>query len=116
MFGCIAGYSTFSHTAFALPRDSYSFPTRRSSDLPRFSDMLFSPPVFRLQVNRMTQEHPSGLLLTESGIQRRVPRRKLGRRHVWYPVSLASYVLSSTWLRHTRSAAPRTDRPRFRAN
>jgi hypothetical protein len=37
--------------------------------------MLFSPPAFRLQVNRMTQEHSSGLLLTASGIQHRVPRR-----------------------------------------
>src|SRR4051794_37553811 len=33
------------------------------------------PSGFRLQVNRMTQEHPSGLLLTASGIQHRVPRR-----------------------------------------
>src|SRR2546421_8394991 len=41
--------------------------------------MLFSPPAFRLQVNRMTQEHPSGLLLTESGIQHRVPRRTLSK-------------------------------------
>ena len=35
------------------------------------------PSGFRLQVNRMTQEQPSELLLTESGIQHRVPRRTL---------------------------------------
>ena len=33
------------------------------------------PSSFRFQVNRMPQEQPSGLLLTESGIQHRVPRR-----------------------------------------
>ena len=36
------------------------------------------PSSFRLQVNRMTQEHPSGLLLTASGIQHRVPRQDVG--------------------------------------
>src|SRR5262249_27070438 len=35
------------------------------------------PSGFRLQVNRMTQERSSGLLLTVSGIQHRVPRRTL---------------------------------------
>jgi hypothetical protein len=35
------------------------------------------PSSFRLQVSRMTQEQPSELLLTESGIQHRVPRRTL---------------------------------------
>ena len=44
--------------------------------LPLFRHALF-PSGFRLQVNRMTQEQPSGLLLTESGIQHRVPRRTL---------------------------------------
>src|SRR6516162_7399905 len=32
------------------------------------------PSGFRFQVNQMTQEHSSELLLTESGIQHRVPR------------------------------------------
>src|SRR5262249_52260 len=32
---------------------------------------------FRLQVSPMTQEHPSEFLLTESGIQHRVPLRTL---------------------------------------
>src|SRR5271165_5093844 len=62
---------------FTLSRGSCgSAPSASSSD-PRFSDMLFSPPAFRLQVNRMTQERSSGLLLTESGIQHCGPRRTL---------------------------------------
>ena len=44
--------------------------------LPLLRHALF-PSGFRLQVNRMTQEQSSGLLLTESGIQHRVPRRTL---------------------------------------
>jgi hypothetical protein len=43
---------------------------------PLFRHALF-PSSFRLQVNRMTQERSSGLLLTESRIQHRVPRRTL---------------------------------------
>src|SRR3954466_3457627 len=67
--------TTHGNPAFALSRGSCgAAPSAPSSD-PRFSDMLFSPPAFRLQVNRMTQEQPSGLLLTASGIQHRVPRR-----------------------------------------
>ena len=42
--------------------------------LPLLWHALF-PSSFRLQVNQMTQEHPSGFLLTASGIQHRVPRR-----------------------------------------
>ena len=45
--------------------------------VPCLSGHAVFPSSFRLQVNRMTQEHPSGLLLTESGIQHRVPRRTL---------------------------------------
>jgi len=45
------------------------------------------PSGFRLQVNRMTQEQPSGLLLTESGIQHRVPRRTLSG-HTAFPLSV----------------------------
>ena len=63
------------NAAFALSRGSCGTTPSASSSDPRFSDMLFSPPAFRHQVNRMTQEQPSGLLLTASGIQHRVPRR-----------------------------------------
>src|SRR5262245_14638432 len=43
-------------------------------------DLELFPSGFRLQVNRMTQEHPSGLLLTASGIQHRVPRRTVSKQ------------------------------------
>src|SRR5262249_56051788 len=46
--------------------------------LPLLRHALF-PSGFRHQVNRMTQEHPSGLLLTAPGIQHRVPRRTLSK-------------------------------------
>jgi len=61
--------------------------------LPLFQHALF-PSGFRLQVNRMTQEHSSGLLLTVSGIQHRVPRRTLSRHPAlqWpYP------LIGSSW-------------------
>ena len=45
---------------------------------PLFRHALF-PSSFRFQVNRMTQERSSGLLLTESRIQHRVPRRTVSR-------------------------------------
>src|SRR3954468_12445016 len=74
---CTAGDWDSGNAAFALSRGSCGAAPSASSSDPRFSDMLFSPPAFRLQVNRMTQEHPSGLLLTAPGIQLRVPRRTL---------------------------------------
>src|SRR5207248_8462054 len=65
-----------------------------SSSAPRFSDMLLSPLAFRLQVNRMTQEQPSGLLLTGSGIQHRVPRRTISK----YPALQWTYLTVSAGL------------------
>src|SRR4029077_6891014 len=72
---CTAGDWDSGNAAFALSRGSCRTAPSASSSVPRFSHMLLSHPAFRLQVNRMTQEQPSGLLLTGSGIQHRVPRR-----------------------------------------
>src|SRR5271166_483285 len=49
----------------------------------------------------MTQEHSSGLLLTESGIQHRVPRRTLSHHPVFGPgmatAEVELLVLGSGW-------------------
>src|SRR5438552_12047391 len=97
---------------FALSRGSCgTTPSAPSSD-PRFSDMLFSPPAFRLQVNRMTQEHSSGLLLTASGIQHRVPRRTLAP-HTAQAFTNAPRGTRPLWQRPSRSA-PGADGPSAR--
>ena len=66
------------------------------------------PSGFRLPVNRMTQEQPSGLLLTESGIQHRVPRRTLSPH--------PAFQVTTTLLRGSRPdiwvSQGRTRRPR----
>src|SRR5260370_19947748 len=48
--------------------------------LPLFGHAVV-PSGFRLQVNPMTQKHPSELPLIASGIQHRVPRRTLSRSY-----------------------------------
>src|SRR3954465_7790139 len=87
---CTAGDWDSGNAAFALSRGSCGAAPSASSSDPRFSDMLFSPPAFRLQVNRMTQEHSSGFLLTTSGIQHRVPRRTFPRQSALQPGDIHS--------------------------
>src|SRR5882724_5256621 len=85
---CTAGDWDSGNAAFAISRGSCRTAPSASSSVPRFSDMLLSPPAFRLQVNRMTQEQPSGLLLTGSGIQHRVPRRTVSDHPALQSVTL----------------------------
>ena len=95
---CTAGDWDSGNAAFALSRGSCRAAPSASSSDPRFSDMLFSPPAFRLQVNRMTQEHPSGLLLTESGIQHRVPRRTVSEYPALQYPEISGFRLSASRL------------------
>ena len=63
---------SFRHIARALQDETLSV----FEPFPLLRHALF-PSGFRLQVNRMAQRYPSEPLLTESGIQYRVPRRTL---------------------------------------
>ena len=56
--------------------------------LPLFWHAVF-PSGFRPQVNQMAQEHSSEFLLTESGIQHRVPRRTFSK----YPALQWTYLI-----------------------
>src|SRR5262245_54059620 len=91
----------FHHWGLGFRQSSFRLITRVLRDgtvsafgwLPLLWPALF-PSNFRLQVNQMTQKPPSEFLLTASGIQYRVPRRR-------FPAS------GSSGQRFTRVGTPR---------
>ena len=61
--------------AFAISHGPYGTAPLASSSVSSFSDMLFSPPAFAFRSIGWPRSISSELLLTESEIQPRVPRR-----------------------------------------
>src|SRR5262245_23746164 len=61
--------------AFAISHGPYRTAPSASSSVSSFSDMLFSPPAFAFRSIGWPRSISSELLLTESEIQPRVPRR-----------------------------------------